>query len=73
MGDFLLRSQLDCYEPDLPGEHKTFDLKTRATMGVRPHTHTRTRHEPHQGMRHTTAYNAMVAERQVILLYHRCA
>lgn len=35
MGDFLLRSQLDCYEPDLPGEHKTFDLKTRATMGVR--------------------------------------
>jgi hypothetical protein len=40
MGDFLLRSQLDCYEPDLPGERKTFDLKTRATLRVRPHTHT---------------------------------
>lgn len=34
MGDFLLRSQLDCEEPDLPGDKKTFDLKTRATVAV---------------------------------------
>ncbi|TPX61683.1 hypothetical protein PhCBS80983_g00912 [Powellomyces hirtus] len=30
---FLLRAQIDCYHPDLP--HKTFDLKTRATLAVR--------------------------------------
>jgi len=32
---FLLRSQLDCYDPDLPGPRKTFDLKTRATSAIR--------------------------------------
>jgi hypothetical protein len=35
MGDFLLRSQLDCHDPDLPGDRNTFDLKTRATHAVR--------------------------------------
>eukprot|EP00163_Fabomonas_tropica_P017342 TRINITY_DN3084_c0_g3_i1.p1 TRINITY_DN3084_c0_g3~~TRINITY_DN3084_c0_g3_i1.p1 ORF type:complete len:724 (+),score=134.55 TRINITY_DN3084_c0_g3_i1:61-2232(+) len=33
--DFLLRSQQDGYDPDLPGENKTFDLKTRATVAIR--------------------------------------
>ncbi|CEP14617.1 hypothetical protein [Parasitella parasitica] len=32
-GKFLLRSQLDCYDPKLP--RGTFDLKTRAAMPVR--------------------------------------
>ncbi|KAI8644545.1 mitochondrial protein Pet127-domain-containing protein, partial [Parasitella parasitica] len=32
-GKFLLRSQLDCYDPKLP--RGTFDLKTRAVMPVR--------------------------------------
>jgi hypothetical protein len=32
MGDLLMRSQLDCYDPGLGG---TFDLKTRATTAVR--------------------------------------
>lgn len=35
MGDFLFRSQIDCHSPTLPGESKTFDLKTRATAPVR--------------------------------------
>ncbi|KAL7313228.1 hypothetical protein PS15m_007001 [Mucor circinelloides] len=33
IGKFLLRSQLDCYDPKLP--RGTFDLKTRAVMPVR--------------------------------------
>ncbi|KAJ3130409.1 hypothetical protein HK100_008084 [Physocladia obscura] len=31
--NFLLRSQLDCYDDRLPG--KTFDVKTRATVAIR--------------------------------------
>ncbi|KAK3713899.1 hypothetical protein LTR37_008149 [Vermiconidia calcicola] len=34
MGDFLMRSQLDAYDPRLPGTG-TFDLKTRAVISVR--------------------------------------
>lgn len=34
MGDFLMRSQLDAYDPRLPGTG-TFDLKTRAVLPVR--------------------------------------
>jgi hypothetical protein len=34
MGDFLMRSQLDAYDPRLPG-NGTFDLKTRAVVSVR--------------------------------------
>eukprot|EP01094_Clydonella_sp_ATCC50884_P017653 TRINITY_DN3111_c0_g1_i1.p1 TRINITY_DN3111_c0_g1~~TRINITY_DN3111_c0_g1_i1.p1 ORF type:complete len:519 (+),score=152.85 TRINITY_DN3111_c0_g1_i1:107-1558(+) len=34
-GSILLRSQLDCKDESLPGTRKTFDLKTRATVGVR--------------------------------------
>lgn len=34
MGDFLMRSQLDCQDSRLPGTG-TFDLKTRAVAGVR--------------------------------------
>lgn len=33
-GDFLMRSQLDCYDERLPG-NGTFDLKTRAVCSVR--------------------------------------
>ncbi|KAI9482619.1 mitochondrial protein Pet127-domain-containing protein [Zychaea mexicana] len=33
IGQFLLRSQLDCQDPRLP--RKTFDLKTRATVPIR--------------------------------------
>jgi Mitochondrial protein Pet127 len=33
-GDFLLRSQLDAYDPDLPGSGM-FDLKTRAVVSIR--------------------------------------
>ncbi|CAX45388.1 mitochondrial translation system component, putative [Candida dubliniensis CD36] len=33
-GDFLLRSQLDCYDERLPG-NGTFDLKTRASTNIR--------------------------------------
>lgn len=33
IGKFLLRSQLDCFDPKLP--RGTFDLKTRAVMPVR--------------------------------------
>ncbi|OBA19981.1 Pet127-domain-containing protein [Metschnikowia bicuspidata var. bicuspidata NRRL YB-4993] len=33
-GDFLMRSQLDCYDSRLPG-NGTFDLKTRAAASVR--------------------------------------
>lgn len=33
-GDFLMRSQLDCYDERLPG-NGTFDLKTRAACSVR--------------------------------------
>lgn len=33
-GDFLMRSQLDCYDPRLPG-NGTFDLKTRAVCAIR--------------------------------------
>lgn len=33
-GKFLMRSQLDCYDPRLPG-NGTFDLKTRAVCAVR--------------------------------------
>lgn len=34
LGQFLLRSQLDCFDPRLPGTG-VFDLKTRAVAGVR--------------------------------------
>lgn len=34
MGDFLMRSQLDAYDPRLPG-NGTFDLKTRAVVSIR--------------------------------------
>nr|POE90366.1 mrna degradation protein, mitochondrial [Quercus suber] len=37
MGDFLMRSQLDAYDPRLPGTG-TFDLKTRAVVSVRMDT-----------------------------------
>lgn len=33
-GDFLMRSQLDCYDSRLPG-NGTFDLKTRAVCAIR--------------------------------------
>lgn len=33
-GSFLMRSQLDCYDPRLPG-NGTFDLKTRAVCSIR--------------------------------------
>lgn len=33
-GDFLMRSQIDCYDPRLPGTG-VFDLKTRAVCAVR--------------------------------------
>lgn len=33
-GDFVMRSQIDCYDPRLPGTG-TFDLKTRAACAVR--------------------------------------
>lgn len=33
LSNFLMRSQLDCYDPRLP--NKTFDLKTRAAVAVR--------------------------------------
>jgi len=34
-GNLLLRAQLDCHDPNLSGQHKSFDLKTRATWRVR--------------------------------------
>ncbi|KAM7207557.1 Mitochondrial protein Pet127 domain containing protein [Naviculisporaceae sp. PSN 640] len=34
LGDFLMRSQLDAYDPRLPG-NGTFDLKTRAVASIR--------------------------------------
>ncbi|QIW99539.1 hypothetical protein AMS68_005057 [Peltaster fructicola] len=34
MGDMLMRSQLDAYDPRLPG-NGTFDLKTRAVVSIR--------------------------------------
>jgi hypothetical protein len=37
MGDFLMRSQLDAYDPRLPGTGM-FDLKTRAVVSVRMNT-----------------------------------
>ncbi len=33
--DFLIRSQIDCFDPNLPGPSQTFDLKTRATVPIR--------------------------------------
>ncbi|KAI5364950.1 hypothetical protein Slin15195_G044880 [Septoria linicola] len=38
MGDFLMRSQLDAYDPRLPG-NGTFDLKTRAVVTIRMSAH----------------------------------
>ncbi|KAK4501517.1 hypothetical protein PRZ48_007326 [Zasmidium cellare] len=38
MRDFLMRSQLDAYDPRLPG-NGTFDLKTRAVVSVRMQAH----------------------------------
>jgi hypothetical protein len=38
MRDFLMRSQLDAYDPRLPGSG-TFDLKTRAVVTVRMQSH----------------------------------
>ena len=37
MGDFLMRSQLDAYDPRLPGTGM-FDLKTRAVVSIRMQT-----------------------------------
>ncbi|RLV96220.1 mRNA degradation protein [Spathaspora sp. JA1] len=37
-GDFLMRSQLDCYDERLPG-NGTFDLKTRAALSIRSQSH----------------------------------
>ena len=37
LGDFLMRSQLDAYDPRLPGTG-TFDLKTRAVVSIRMNT-----------------------------------
>lgn len=37
IGDFVMRSQLDAYDPRLPGTGM-FDLKTRAVVSVRMHT-----------------------------------
>lgn len=37
MGDFLMRSQLDAYDPRLPGTGM-FDLKTRAVVSIRMNT-----------------------------------
>lgn len=34
MGDFMMRAQLDAYDPRLPGSG-TFDLKTRAVVSIR--------------------------------------
>lgn len=45
MRDFLMRSQLDAYDPRLPG-NGTFDLKTRAVVSVR---HAADNHEPMTG------------------------
>lgn len=45
MGDFLMRSQLDAYDPRLPGTGM-FDLKTRAVVSVRMNT---SNHEPMTG------------------------
>jgi len=36
LGDFLMRSQLDAYDPRLPGTGM-FDLKTRAVVAIRMH------------------------------------
>jgi hypothetical protein len=35
LGKYLFRSQIDCWNPDLEGPHKAFDLKTRATVAIR--------------------------------------
>eukprot|EP00003_Mantamonas_plastica_P030884 TRINITY_DN7803_c0_g1_i2.p1 TRINITY_DN7803_c0_g1~~TRINITY_DN7803_c0_g1_i2.p1 ORF type:complete len:184 (-),score=62.70 TRINITY_DN7803_c0_g1_i2:113-664(-) len=35
MDKFMLRSQLDCFDPELKGESQSFDLKTRATHAIR--------------------------------------
>lgn len=35
IGTIMVRSQLDCSDPDLPGPHQTFDLKTRAVLPIR--------------------------------------
>ncbi|KAG0348524.1 hypothetical protein BG004_004940 [Podila humilis] len=43
-GKFMLRSQLDCEDPRLPG--KTFDLKTRAAVAIRLDVHN---YEQNQG------------------------
>ncbi|KAI5970449.1 PET127 [Candida margitis] len=37
-GDFLMRSQLDCFDERLPGKG-TFDLKTRASTNIRYNSH----------------------------------
>ena len=34
-GDFMLRSQLDCYDEKISGDRKTFDIKTRAITPIR--------------------------------------
>ncbi|KAL2855493.1 mitochondrial protein Pet127-domain-containing protein, partial [Aspergillus pseudoustus] len=36
LGDFMMRSQLDAYDPHLPGTGM-FDLKTRAVVSIRQH------------------------------------
>lgn len=45
LGDFLMRSQLDAYDPRLPGSG-VFDLKTRAVVSIRMNIH---EHEAGQG------------------------
>ncbi|KAL3457826.1 mitochondrial protein Pet127-domain-containing protein [Aspergillus heterothallicus] len=37
LGDFMMRSQLDAYDPRLPGTGM-FDLKTRAVVSIRQHS-----------------------------------
>ena len=44
IGDFLMRSQLDAYDPRLPGTGM-FDLKTRSVVSIRMNTQ-----QPEQGM-----------------------
>ncbi|KAF2086937.1 Pet127-domain-containing protein, partial [Saccharata proteae CBS 121410] len=45
LGDFMMRSQLDAYDPRLPGTGM-FDLKTRAVVSIRHDVH---RHEINSG------------------------
>lgn len=35
IGNLFVRSQIDCCDPTLPSDNNTFDIKTRATFGIR--------------------------------------